>query len=143
MTEFVVETDKGTYANHEITLALFHDLVGRLSRNDVDFMVLQPDEPIRGSAYLQVLGAFMVETRLLVEGGAFMQYSYETDDADEVLSMFLGYWQRGELPAVDQWEDITRSLQKPSSKGPFERMRRIFHKDDRPAQVPIDDEMRP
>lgn len=140
MSEFVLQTDGNSYANSRITSVLLRDLVEGLSRGEVDFIVLEPREPINGSAYLQALGAFVVEIRLLAEDGSFTQYSYTSDDKDEVLSMFLRYWEHGELPALDGWKDITASLRKRASPGLLSKIGGLLRGRRAPAQIPIDDD---
>ncbi|MCH4160861.1 MAG: hypothetical protein LKF41_06370 [Bifidobacterium sp.] len=139
MNTFVLQTDEGAYADDEITSALFQNLLDRLYRNDIDFMVLQPNQPIQESSYLQVLGAFAVEIRMLVADGSFIQYSYISDNKDEVLSIFLDYWERGELPDLNHWKDITGSLTKPTSLSIVTKIRKLLRAKRVPSQVPIDD----
>ena len=139
MSEFTLQTDQASYGGGEISRALLESLVQRLQRDDLDFLVLEPREPIRGNAYIQVLGSFVVETRLLDEGGTFTQYSIIIDDGGEVLSMLLDYWEHDEPPLTDQWRDITKSLNKRDSMSVLDRLRHFLHSGKTPEQVPIDE----
>lgn len=139
MNEFTLRTDQASYGDGEISRALFESLVQRLQRDDLDFLVLEPHEPIRGNAYIQVLGSFVVETRLLDEDGTFTQYSTIIDDGDEVLTMLLDYWEHGEAPLTGHWKDITKSLNKRDSVSVFDRIRHFLHSGKTPEQVPIDE----
>ncbi|MFT8704500.1 hypothetical protein [Bifidobacterium aquikefiricola] len=146
MSEFVLQTSEKSYTNSEISGELLRDVVERLSRKELDFMVLEPSEPVDKSIYLQMLGSvvvetigsFVVETRLVAEDGSFTQYSYTSADQDEVLSMFLKYWEHGELPDLDGWKDITASLSKPASVGLWARIRSLLRSKSAPAQIPLD-----
>jgi hypothetical protein len=100
---------------------------------------LEPREPIRGNAYIQVLGSFVVETRLLNEDGTFTQYSTIIDDGGEVLTMLLDYWEHGEAPPTGHWKDITKSLNKRDSVSVFDRIRHFLHSGKTPEQVPFDE----
>jgi hypothetical protein len=143
MNEYTLRTDQDSYRNDEISQALLESLVEGLQRDDFDFLVLEPREPIRGNAYIQVLGSFVVETRLLNEDGTFSQYSTTIDDGGEVLTMLLNYWEHGEAPFADHWadhwKDITKSLNKGDSVSVFDRIRHFLHSGKTPEQVPIDE----
>jgi hypothetical protein len=86
-----------------------------------------------------VLGAFAVEIRMLVADGSFIQYSYISDNKDEVLSIFIDYWERGELPDLNHWKDITGSLTKPTFLSIVTKIRKLLRTKRVPSQVPIDD----
>ncbi|MDN6830960.1 hypothetical protein [Bifidobacterium crudilactis] len=139
MNEFTLRTDQDSYRNDEISHALLESLVEELQRDDLDFLVLEPHEPIQGNAYIQVLGSFVMETRLLDEDGTFTQYSTIIDDGGEVLAMLLDYWEHGEPPLTDHWKDITKSLNKRDSMSLLDRLRHFLHSGKTPEQVPIDE----
>ncbi len=139
MNEFTLRTDRDSYRNKEISHALLESLVEEMQRDDLDFLVLEPCEPIRGNAYIQVLGSFVVETRQLNEDGTFTQYSTIIDDGGEVLAMLLDYWERGEAPLTGHWKDITKSLNKRDAVSVFDRIRHFLHSGKTPEQVPVDE----
>lgn len=74
-------------------------------------MVLQPRNPVKHSQFVQALRGFVVETRFINDNQEFSQYSYITEDKIEVETIFVNYWKENMPPNVENWKDITKTLE--------------------------------
>ena len=108
---FVANTGDDYYEENEISEKLIIDCLDKVSKNALDFLVLTPDIPIQGSLFLQVLAGSVIEIRMENPDGTFIHYSYTTEDKNEVIKMFISYWQEGKIPDIKNWENITSWFQ--------------------------------
>lgn len=78
------------------------------------FIVLRPQEPIEGSIYLQASillrkptdeRIYHIETRI-VQANGYTHYRYRTSDLEEIRSYFQNYYEHGQLPNLNKWEDV-------------------------------------
>ena len=109
--KFELDTGDRIYQTSEITEELIKDCIDRLSRDKIEFMVLQPRNPVKHSQFVQVLRGFVVETRFINDNQEFSQYSYITEDKIEVETIFVNYWKENMPPNVENWKDITKTLE--------------------------------
>ena len=109
--KFELDTGDRIYQTSEITEELIKDCIDRLSRDKIEFMVLQPRNPVKHSQFVQALRGFVVETRFINDNQEFSQYSYITEDKIEVETIFVNYWKENMPPNVENWKDITKTLE--------------------------------
>lgn len=110
---YTLNTQWATFPNRDIVASLFTDIIGEFSEDSEDFIVLEPSKLIQDSFYLQAIpakddkGGIVVEIRFKHGEDGFKHYSYQTLDANEVISMFLDYWRIQKVPDWNNWTDIT------------------------------------
>lgn len=104
------------YKDESIERSLFSDAIIRFGDED-DYIVLESNVPIQNSAYIQAHSPYkkgsklvVVEIRIGSSEDKFRHYKYETEDKEEVISMFLKYWAKQEIPDISTWEDITKEF---------------------------------
>ena len=115
---FTLTIDGELYNAGEVTETIITECVTKLIDNEIDFFILTPKIPIKESIYMQVIYDFVVEIRFESALNGTNQYSYETDSKDEVISLFLNYFNNGEIPALTEWENLSKKR----SKGIFSRL---------------------
>lgn len=115
---FTLTIDGEVYNSGEVTEMIITECVTKLIDNDIDFFILTPKIPIKESIYMQVIYDFVVEIRFESALNGTNQYSYETDSKDELISLFLNYFNNGEIPALTEWENLSKKR----SKGIFSRL---------------------
>ena len=70
--KFELDTGDRIYQTSEITEELIKDCIDRLSRDKIEFMVLQPRNPVKHSQFVQALRGFVVETRFINDNQEFI-----------------------------------------------------------------------
>ena len=115
---FSLETNSKKYSNEEINVHLFEEII---NRPDLwDFMVLEPDRPIKDSIFIQASypqatswpPEFILEISFSnMKTGAKM-YRLSTVDKNIVLKHIIDYWQEQIIPDVSLWEDVSYILPK-------------------------------
>ena len=115
---FLLETEFRRYANEEINVTLFEEIISS-SPDTWNFMVLEPNEPIQDSIFLQV-GAQWADTawpfKFNLEIGfgetetGVRLYRFITDDENVVLQYMIDYWQAQSIPDISLWEDVSYFL---------------------------------
>lgn len=114
--------DGELYNSGEVTETIITECVTKLIDNEIDFFILTPKIPIKESIYMQVIYDFVVEIRFESALNESNQYSYETDSKDEVISLFLNYFNKGEIPTLTEWENLSKKR----SKGILSRLFKKF-----------------
>ncbi|MHC5374328.1 hypothetical protein ACYSNU_11075 [Enterococcus sp. LJL120] len=104
--QFKLTIDGKIYHSAEITSEL---IANALVKNETEFVILEPEKPIHDSLYLQYAAA--VEIRFLSPTGEMTHYSYIPDSAEEIVPMFLNYFNKNEIPDIQDWQNITSSFQ--------------------------------
>ena len=112
---FLLETEFRKYANEEINVLLFEEIINS-SSDTWNFMVLEPNQPIQDSIFLQV-GAQWADTawpfKFNLEIGfgetetGVRLYRFITEDENVVLQHFIDYWQEQIIPDISLWEDVS------------------------------------
>ena len=114
---FSLRTNSTEYANDEISVLLFEEIINSFTPDIWDFMVLATDDPVQDSTFIQVgapqaitdfqfdlqIGFYNAETGLKM-------YRLETEDIDVVLKYFKDYWQEQIIPDISLWQDMTDEL---------------------------------
>ncbi|NSV98677.1 hypothetical protein FKY93_13115 [Enterococcus faecalis] len=59
INKFVLDIGDYKYKREEISEQLITDCLSKLSRNEIEFIILEPDKPIDGSRFLQVTSDFL------------------------------------------------------------------------------------
>lgn len=119
---FTLTIDGELYNSGEVTETIITECVTKLIDNEIDFFILTPKIPIKESIYMQVIYDFVVEIRFESALNESNQYSYETDSKDEVISLFLNYFNKGEIPTLTEWENLSKKR----SKGILSRLFKKF-----------------
>lgn len=104
--QFKLTIDGKVYHSAKITSEL---IANSLVKKETEFVILEPEKPIHDSLYLQY--AATIEIRFLSPAGEMTHYSYIPDSAEEVVPMFLNYFNKKEIPNTQDWQDITSSFQ--------------------------------
>lgn len=107
---FKLDTGDKIFLSPHITNQTIIDLIQNLSKNELDFIILEPKTPIKNSLYIQIIYGFSVELRLVLPNDEIRHYSYETENMNEVITIFLNYFEKEEIPNLDKWEDISDSF---------------------------------
>jgi len=112
---FLLETEFRKYTNEEINVLLFEEIINT-SSDTWNFMVLEPNQPIQDSIFLQV-GAQWADTawpfKFNLEIGfgetetGVRLYRFITEDENVVLQYFIDYWQEQIIPDISLWEDVS------------------------------------
>ncbi|MHC5248454.1 hypothetical protein [Enterococcus sp. LJL90] len=103
--QFKLTIDGKVYHSADITSEL---IANALVKKETEFVILEPEKPIHDSLYLQYAA---VEIRFLSPAGEMTHYSYLPDSDEEVVPMFLNYFNKNEIPDIQDWQDITSSFQ--------------------------------
>jgi len=111
---FSLETSSRKYSNEELNVHLFEEIIS--SRPDLwDFMVLEPDKPIKGSIFIQVNSPqatiswppkFILEISLGNTKTGAKMYRLATVDKNIVLKHIIDYWQGQIIPDISLWEEV-------------------------------------
>ncbi|MCL2377469.1 MAG: DUF3592 domain-containing protein [Defluviitaleaceae bacterium] len=113
---FSLETNLRKYLNEELNVQLFEEII---SRPDLwDFMVLEPDRPIKDSIFIQASypqatswpPEFILEISFSNKKTGTKLYRLATVDKNIVLKHIIDYWQKQEIPDVSLWEDVSYIL---------------------------------
>jgi len=115
---FLLETNFRKYTNEELSVLLFEEIIS--SSSDLwDFMVLEPNQPIQDSIFLQV-GAprastawpfkFNLEIVIGNTETGFRMYRFVTEDKNVVLPYFVDYWKEQRIPDISLWEDVSEEI---------------------------------
>jgi len=115
---YTVRTQNKDYPHKEINASLIRDIIQDfLTDDDGDFLVLEPDQPIEGSIYMQAIGdpegsgGILSEVRIVQDDESFRHYSYLSADPAEAVGIFLAYWEAQQLPDLSGWTDITAEFE--------------------------------
>ena len=113
---FSLETNLKKYSNEELNAHLFEEIV---SRPDLwDFMVLEPNKPIKGSIFIQASypqatswpPKYILEISLSNTKTGAKMYRLATVDKNIVLKHIIDYWQKQIIPDISLWEDVSHIL---------------------------------
>lgn len=107
---FKLDTGDKIFLSPHITNQTIIDLIQNLSKNELDFVVLEPKIPIKNSLYIQIIYGFTIELRLVLPNDEIRHYSYETENMNEVITIFLNYFEKEEIPNLDIWKDASDSF---------------------------------
>ena len=102
INDFTLGIGGELYKLGEITETVIIDCINKLVDNEIEFFILTPKIPIKESIYMQVIYDFIVEIRFESTLNGSDQYSYETDSKDEVISLFLNYFNNEEIPTLTE-----------------------------------------
>ena len=102
INDFTLDIGGELYKLGEITETVIIDCINKLVDNEIEFFILTPKIPIKESIYMQVIYDFIVEIRFESTLNGSDQYSYETDSKDEVISLFLNYFNNEEIPTLTE-----------------------------------------
>jgi len=115
---FSLETNFRKYSNEELNVHLFEEIIS--SRPDLwDFMVLEPDKPIKDSIFIQVNSPqatiswppkFILEISLGNTKTGTKMYRLATVDKNIVLKHIIDYWQEQIIPDISLWEDVSDTI---------------------------------
>jgi hypothetical protein len=113
---YTLQTNGSLYEHKELSIYGFADYLNHFTPDYWDFMTLTPSVPIKGSTFIQV-GSPDAKTnfKMTVEIGIFNpnkieMYRYYTADKEEVLRIMADYFEKQELPAYKNWEDISDEM---------------------------------
>lgn len=109
-----------------LTKEILITLIKQVEKVEVDYIVLMPKIPIKGTDFLQY--ATDVELHFISDGNGKL-YSYTPNNVEEVIAIFLDYYDANELPNTDNWEDITSILQENMFSKLIRKLKRILHKE--------------
>ena len=107
---FKLDTSDKIFLSPHITNQTIIDLIQNLSKNELEFIVLEPKTPIKNSLYIQIIYGFTIELRLVLSNDEIRHYSYETENMNEVITIFLNYFEKEEIPNLDIWKDTSDSF---------------------------------
>ncbi|MDT2831800.1 hypothetical protein P7H62_12660 [Vagococcus carniphilus] len=107
---FKLDTGDKIFLSPHITNQTIIDLIQKLSKNELEFIVLEPKTPIKNSLYIQIIYGFTIELRLVLSNDEIRHYSYETENMNEVITIFLNYFEKEEIPNLDIWKDTSDSF---------------------------------
>ena len=116
---FSLETSFRKYSNEELNAHLFEEII--YSRPDLwEFMVLEPDKPIKDSIFIQASypqatswpPKFILEISFGNTKTGAKMYRLATVDKNIVLKHIIDYWQKQIIPDVYLWEDVSYILSK-------------------------------
>ena len=114
---FSMETNFRTYSNEELNAQLFEEIL--YTRPDLwDFMVIEPNRPIKNCSFLQVSypqatswpPPFILEISLGSKKTGAKMYRLTTVDRNIVLKHIIDYWQNQVIPDISSWEDVSYIL---------------------------------
>ena len=116
---FLLETAFRKYANEEINVLLFEEIINS-SSDTWNFMVLEPDKPIRDSTFIQVgaswntTAAWPYKFNLEIGFGnaetGVRMYRLVTEDKNVVLQYLIDYWKEQIIPDISLWQDVSDEL---------------------------------
>ena len=78
-----------------------------------NFLILDPDEPIQNSIYIQTWyenGVFDIETRIVHADDSYTHYLYKTYSLEEAVKIFTEYYLYQKLPNITDWQDVTDTM---------------------------------
>lgn len=101
-------------------------LIKQVEKVEVDYIVLMPKLPIKGTDFLQY--ATNVELHFISDGNGKL-YSYTPNNVEEVIAIFLDYYDANKLPNTKNWEDITGIFRENMFSGLIRKLKRILHKE--------------
>ena len=111
---FSLRTNFNEYTNDELSVLLFDEILSSFNSDIWDFMVLEPDQPVQGSTFIQVGAPQEIADFQLVlyigfgdEETGFTMYRLYTADKHLVLQYFVDYWQGQQIPDISLWEDAS------------------------------------
>jgi len=113
---YSLRTNEDYYSNNMLCAGLF-DCILSISDPD-DFMVLEPNEPINRSTFLQIANnstrsvefPYTLEIAFGRRKRSDAMYRLNTNDKDVVLRHFVDYWRDQKIPDVSLWEDVSGEL---------------------------------
>jgi hypothetical protein len=88
-------------------------LIPNITQQNNAYIVLEPDQSIDNSIYLQILfnedKTFILETRV-TSGDSWKHYRFISNDKNETLSIVKNYFIYNEAPDLKMWKDITYEI---------------------------------
>ena len=111
---FTLRTNYNEYENDDLSIPLLEEIIDSFNPNDWDFLVLEPDETIQDSTFIQV-GApdeyFDFQYTLNIGFGdaetGYRMYGFYTEDKSYVKQFVIDYWQEHQIPDISSWEDVS------------------------------------
>lgn len=110
-----------------LTREILITLIKQVEKVEVDYIVLMPKTPIKGTDFLQY--ATNVELHFISDGNGKL-YSYTPNNVEEVITIFLDYYDANKLPNIDNWEDITKIIQENMFSRLMTKVKRVLSKED-------------
>ena len=109
---FHVITEFNVYTNDELSTLLLEEIINS-SPELWGFMVLEPNQPIQESTFIQVGTSWADTAKFNLEIGfgnaetGPRLYRLVTEDKNVVLQYFIDYWQEQRIPDISLWEDVS------------------------------------
>jgi len=114
---YTLETNTRGVLKLKITPELIREILSSFNRDEWDFMILAPDNPIENCTFIQVgspqeVTAFKytLEAGFHTPQSGLKMYRLLTEDRNRILQYFVDFWNEQIIPDISLWEDVSEEL---------------------------------